>query len=241
MKDNTTRIFLWSGPRNISTTLMYSFAQRPDTTVFDEPLYAYYLTKTRAKEYHPDADLVMNQMECSGEKVIKQMLHENPSEVVFFKNMTHHLCTLDKSFMSKGVNVILTRDPKEMLPSFHKVIKNPAMKDVGYQAHVDLVRHFESNSIPFIILDSKEILLNPEKALKKICAKANIPFYTEMLHWIPGTRPEDGIWARHWYKNIHSSSGFNKYTKKTALFPEELKNLLNDCETCYKLLISKID
>ena len=239
--DNIKRIFLWSGPRNISTTLMYSFAQRPDAIVFDEPLYAYYLTNTGAKEYHPDAKLVMNQMECSGEKVVEQMLRERGNKVVFFKNMTHHLCTLDKSFMSKGLNVILTRDPKEMLPSFHKVIKNPAMKDVGYEAHVNLLRHFENNSIPFIILDSKEILLNPEKALKTICAKSNIPFYNDMLKWEPGSRKEDGIWARHWYKNIHNSSGFNKYTKKTAPFPEELNDLLNECETCYKLLISKMD
>ena len=34
------RIALWSGPRNVSTALMYSFRQRPDTTVIDEPLYS---------------------------------------------------------------------------------------------------------------------------------------------------------------------------------------------------------
>ena len=239
--DNIKRIFLWSGPRNISTTLMYSFAQRPDTTVFDEPLYAYYLTKTRAKEYHPDADLVMNQMECSGEKVVEQMLRERGSEVIFFKNMTHHLCTLDKSFMSMGCNVILTRNPKEMLPSFHEVIHNPSMEDVGYRAHLELVRYFEDNSIPFIILDSKDILLDPENALKRVCTKANIPFYKDMLHWEPGARHEDGIWAKHWYKNIHNSSGFKKYAPKTAPFPHELKDLLNECEAHYYQLISKMD
>ena len=241
MKTKTKRIFLWSGPRNISTTMMYSFAQRPDTKAYDEPLYAYYLSNTAAKEYHPDAELVMGQMECKGEKVIQQMLKANPCEVVFFKNMTHHLCQLDRAFMSQGLNVILTRDPKEMLPSFHKVIKNPEMRDVGYQAHVELASYFENNSIPFIILDSKEVLLDPEKALKKICSKANIPFYSDMLHWIPGKRSEDGIWAKHWYKNIHKSSGFNQYTPKTAPFPEELKDLLNECETYYNILINKMD
>ena len=40
---STLRIQLWSGPRNVSTALMYSFAQRPDTRVVDEPLYAHYL------------------------------------------------------------------------------------------------------------------------------------------------------------------------------------------------------
>ena len=37
------KICLWSCPRNVSTALMYSFRSRPDTMVFDEPLYAHYL------------------------------------------------------------------------------------------------------------------------------------------------------------------------------------------------------
>ena len=56
---DSKKICLWSGPRNISTALMYSFAQRSDTKVFDEPLYAYYLANSKAKEYHPGADEVM--------------------------------------------------------------------------------------------------------------------------------------------------------------------------------------
>ncbi|MFN3491212.1 MAG: sulfotransferase family protein, partial [Anaerolineales bacterium] len=32
MSSNIKRICLWSGPRNISTALMYSFAQRDDCT-----------------------------------------------------------------------------------------------------------------------------------------------------------------------------------------------------------------
>ena len=42
---SATKIMLWSSPRNISTALMYSFAQREDTSVMDEPFYAYYLKK----------------------------------------------------------------------------------------------------------------------------------------------------------------------------------------------------
>ena len=51
-------ICLWSCPRNISTALMYSFAQRKDTRVIDEPLYAHYLKKSGAK--HPGRDEVLN-------------------------------------------------------------------------------------------------------------------------------------------------------------------------------------
>ncbi len=40
---STLRIHVWSGPRNVSTALMYSFAQRADTRVVDDPRYAHYL------------------------------------------------------------------------------------------------------------------------------------------------------------------------------------------------------
>ena len=38
-------IAMWSGPRNVSTALMYSFAQRQDCVVWDEPYYAAWLAK----------------------------------------------------------------------------------------------------------------------------------------------------------------------------------------------------
>ena len=120
--DAIKRICLWSGPRNISTALMYSFAQRSDTKVFDEPLYGYYLKNTNAKEYHPGAEEILTTMEMDGKKVVDTMLNENSKPVLFFKHMTHHLLDLDRSFMSETVNVILTRNPYDMLPSFAKMI-----------------------------------------------------------------------------------------------------------------------
>ena len=36
---------MWSGPRNISTAMMYSFGNRPDCVAWDEPFYAFSLVK----------------------------------------------------------------------------------------------------------------------------------------------------------------------------------------------------
>ncbi|MFT6938328.1 MAG: hypothetical protein ACJA1N_002634, partial [Saprospiraceae bacterium] len=68
------RINLWSGPRNISTATMYAFAQRKDVTVFDEPLYAHYLSKSPAYEYHPGAPEILKIMENDGKKVVEMMM-----------------------------------------------------------------------------------------------------------------------------------------------------------------------
>lgn len=219
---------------------MYSFAQRADTIVFDEPLYAYYLSNTVARKYHPDAELIINSMENNGEKVIDIMTGDHKASVVFFKNMTHHLLNLNKDFLSQGLNIILTRDPKEMLPSFHKVIPNPTLKDVGYQEHLDLIDQFEKRNAKYIVMDSKMILENPSSELKRLCHYADIPFTDEMLSWKSGARREDGPWAKHWYENIHRSTGFLEYRLKTENFPSELLPLLKECIPRYNRIIEKI-
>ncbi|MFY0651292.1 MAG: sulfotransferase family protein [Cyclobacteriaceae bacterium] len=237
-KGGITRICLWSGPRNISTTLMYSFAQRPETKVVDEPFYAHYLKNSSAHTYHPGAEDILDLMENDGRKVVEMMMGNHDKPVVFFKNMTHHLLGLNRSFMKEVHNVILTRDPNEMLPSFTKVIENPTMTDVGYAQHTELLDFLVAHQIEPIVLDSKRILLNPEKALKELCQKLGIHFDKSMLSWEKGARPEDGSWAKYWYANIHNSTGFLTYKKKTAAFPEKLKPLLEECIPHYQRLLN---
>lgn len=237
MVSSVKRISLWSGPRNISTTLMYSFAQRKDTKVFDEPLYGYYLKNSIAKEYHPGSDEVLKTMETKGNKVVEMMLKNTDKPVLFFKNMTHHLLPeLNREFLKNLVNIILTRDPVEMLPSYAEVVKAPTLVDVGYKMQVELMEQLQQENLPVIVLDSKAVLLNPESQLKKLCQAKDIPFDPAMLYWTPGARPEDGSWAKYWYANIHKSSGFIPYKAKTAPFPEKLKPLLEECLPYYEKL-----
>lgn len=234
--DGIKRVSVWSGPRNISTALMYSFAQRDDTKVFDEPLYAFYLQKSKAKNYHPGSDEILATMENEGTKVVDMMVNSSENNVLFFKNMTHHLLDLDRSFMKNLTNVILTRDPIDMLPSFDKVIKNPSIDDVGYKLHIELIQEFRKNNIDFVVLDSKNVLLNPEGVLMQLCEHIGIPFDKNMLQWAPSQRSEDGLWAKYWYDNVHKSSGFSEYKPKIVLFPKHLKPLLNECLPYYNEL-----
>jgi len=237
MADQIKRICLWSGPRNVSTALMYSFAQRSDCLVFDEPLYAHYLRHTEADEYHPGAREILSSMENDGEKVVEMMMGSHEKPVIFFKHMTHHLFELNLDFLKDCVNVILTRDPKEMLVSFDKVIPNPTMQDVGYEAHLMLMDQLERIGQKAIILDSKEILMDPETALTKFCHAIGIPFDKSMLSWEGGPISEDGIWAKYWYANVHKSTGFQPYREKEIDFPERLEPLLKDCRKIYDKLI----
>ncbi|MBK9637537.1 MAG: sulfotransferase family protein [Bacteroidetes bacterium] len=235
--ENCKRICLWSGPRNISTALMYSFAQRPDTLVFDEPLYGHYLKNTDAKTYHPGADEVLASMETNGEKVIQMMMGNHPKEVVFFKNMGHHLLNLDPAFMRTVCNVILTRDPAEVIPSFAKEIENPSMLDIGFEAQVYLLNLLQEMGAEVFVIDSNTILRNPENELEKLCSNIGIPFFKDMLSWKPGPRPEDGVWAKHWYKNVHASSGFQPYKEKENILDDAFQALYQKALPFYKQLI----
>ncbi len=234
---NTKRICLWSGPRNISTALMYSFAQRNDTTVVDEPLYAHYLTSTDAREYHPGADEVIANQANTADEVIKKIIFGSyDTPVVFFKQMTHHLVDLDWDFLEDTVNVILTRDPKDMLLSYSKKVEQPTMRDVGYAKQLELYNHLTDIGQQPMVLDSKEILMDPEVKLTDLCAYLGIPFDEAMLSWEKGPRPEDGVWAKHWYYNVHNSTGFKPYEPKADSLPDHLKDLWEKCETIFTKL-----
>src|SRR5437868_3865751 len=117
---NTTRICLWSSPRNISTAMMYSFAQRPDAIVFDEPLYAHYLKVSGVE--HPGQQEILASQENDGEKVVQELLLGNfEKPVAFFKQMTHHLIHLNEDFLAEMKNILFIRDPKQIISSYAQV------------------------------------------------------------------------------------------------------------------------
>ena len=226
-------INLCSGPRNVSTALMYAFAQRNDTRVIDEPFYACYLKET-GKE-HPGRNEVLKVQSSNPEKIIADIFSKNyDKQVLFIKNMAHHMDLVTKSFYDRMIHIFLIRDPAEMLTSFVKTIPNPSLRDTAYKEQYKIFRHVTSQlDHEPIVMDSKELLLNPEQVLNKACEKASIAFDPAMLHWQKGPIPEDGIWAKHWYHNVHNSTGFKAYEPKDEEVPERLKPMLKKCYVYY--------
>ena len=153
----TTRINLWSSPRNISTAMMYSFAQRDDTVVFDEPLYAHYLRTIGIQ--HPGNEEILQAQENDGEKVIKKIiLAEYNKSVAFFKQMTHHLEKISLDFLSVTKNIIFIRNPKQIIASYAQVRKDVTMQDVGIKKQWWLYNYLKEKNLSCIVLDSNEIL-----------------------------------------------------------------------------------
>ncbi|MBK8566286.1 MAG: hypothetical protein IPN76_23845 [Saprospiraceae bacterium] len=231
------RINVWSSPRNISTAFMYSFAQRLDATVVDEPLYAHYLSKTDSEAGHPGTDEVLATQENDGDRVVQDViLGAYTTPVVLFKQMTHHLIHLDWSFMLRTQNVMLIRNPREIIHSYSKVIPNPAMHDIGVEKQLEVYDFLSKNNKLNAVVDARELLLNPRSVLTQLCERLGLVFDEKMLTWQPGPRPEDGIWAKYWYNNVHRSSGFEPYTEKHFELPEHLEPLGQRCQPFYEEL-----
>jgi hypothetical protein len=213
---------------------MYSFAQRPDTVVFDEPLYAHYLSHTTTKANHPGTTDILLSQNPDGEAVIRDViLAEHRRPVALFKQMTHHLIALDKEFLAKTDNVLLIRDPKAIISSYAKVIPNPTIQDVGIAQQTHLLRELKKLGTLRAVVDTNDLLKDPAGMLQALCAALDIPFYEKMLRWPAGPRPEDGVWATYWYTNVHKSTGFKPYTPRTYSLTGSLADLADACQPYY--------
>ena len=232
----TLRINLWSGPRNVSTALMYSFAQRSDTRVVDEPLYAHYLRVSGAA--HPGRDDVLRSLDQDGERVVRDViLGDCDRPVVFFKQMAHHLVELDRSFLARCANVILTRDPRDMVPSLTVHLPDATLRDTGYTMLTELYDELRRAGQEPPVLDARELLLDPRAVLAELCRRLGIAFDEAMLRWNAGARPEDGVWAPHWYAGLHRSTGFEPYQPTSTPLPEGAHALLDECLPYYERLL----
>ena len=229
----TNAICLWSGPRNVSTALMYSFAQHEAIAVIDEPLYGHYLRVSGAE--HPGRDDVMRAMSCDGDDVMRAILERqaaSPSPRLFIKHMAHHLVDLALDFLEITCNVFLIRDPREMLPSLTIQLPEAGLEDTGLKRQWELFSSLSNSGRSPAVLDSRELLLDPEGVLRELCGHIDLDFLPEMLTWKAGARPEDGVWAPHWYDAVHKSTGFAPYKPKTG-FPDHLLPLLDECRPWY--------
>jgi Sulfotransferase domain len=226
---------MWSGPRNVSTALMYSFRQRPDTRVVDEPLYGHYLRVTSAP--HPGDAEVLAAMDTDGERVVAEaLLGPSDRPVLFVKNMAHHLVGLDPGFLDGLTNALLIRDPREMLASLARQLPSPTLRDTGLDRQVEILERALAGGREPVVLDARQLLLDPGAVLREVCRRLDLSWTDHMLRWPAGPKPEDGVWAPHWYDRVHASTGFAPYQPKDAPVPAGLVPLLETCAPLYDRL-----
>lgn len=236
--DTAVRIAVWSGPRNISTALMRAWDSRPDTFVCDEPLYAHYLERHPVD--HPGLEEVIARHDADWRRVVAWLTGPVPGgrRIFYQKHMAHHLLPeIDRGWIRGLRNVLLIRDPAEMLTSLVRVMPEPTLADTGLPQQWELFGHLrQATGHPPPVIDARDVLENPRRLLQALCRAVDVPFSEAMLSWEPGPRPTDGVWGKHWYGAVHRSTGFAPYRAKGEPVPSRLAAVHAECVTLYRRL-----
>jgi hypothetical protein len=204
------RIAMWSGPRNISTAMMRSFGNRPDTAVVDEPFYAAYLVGTGIA--HPMREESIASQPTDWRRVVDTLLGPAPDgkSIFYQKHMTHHMLpSFGRDWIAKCRNAFLIRAPEEVLASYVEKREDVALEDIGFVQQREIFeREADRLGRAPPVIDARDVLSDPRATLSALCAALDIPFTDKMLHWPPGRRATDGVWAPVWYDAVERSTGF---------------------------------
>lgn len=236
--DKPLRLAMWSGPRNISTAMMRSWGNRADTFVCDEPLYAHYLRETGIA--HPGREEVIAHQENDWRRVADWLTGPVPeSKAIFYqKHMAHHLLPdISRDWLGDLTHAFLIREPREMLTSLLRFLPHPGVADTGLSQQIEIfewVKERTGQTPP--VVDSVDVLNHPRETLSTLCAALGVPFDEAMLSWPPGPRDTDGIWAKWWYAAVEKTTSFQPYKPKPDAVPDELSEVLAECETIYQRL-----
>ena len=232
------RLAVWSGPRNISTAMMYSFANRSDFEAVDEPFYASYLKYTGLN--HPMRDDILGSQSDDPYKVIEMLTKESEPSLgsQYQKHMTQHMIRqIPREWMLSVTNVFLLRHPARVVASFAKKYPNPTIDDIGFSQQVALFRYLRDAGQTPLVLNSENLREEPEAKLRDLCRGLGIEFESSMLSWPKGGMTCDGIWASHWYGAVHSSSGFGNREGTLPLLTGSLSDLATKALTDYEFMM----
>jgi len=230
------RVAMWSGPRNLSTAMMRSFGNRRDiASVMDEPFYAAYLDATGLD--HPMREEVLASQSRDWARVARACAEAPapPGRVAYQKHMTQHMLPdVDLGWMDGLTHVFLIRDPARVVASYAAKREAATLEDIGFLQQLRLFDHVAERraAVPPVI-DAEDIRADPDRALRGLCAAIGIPFDEGMLRWPAGARPEDGVWAAHWYASVNASTGFAPPDSPPADLPAKLRAIAEAARPAY--------
>lgn len=225
---------MWSGPRNISTALMRSWETRPDCVVVDEPLYAHYLAVTDID--HPAREDVIAAGETDVARVVASLTGPIPdgARIHYQKHMTHHLLPdVGRGWLAALTNVLLIRDPAEVVASYQRSRSQMVPADIGLLQQRELYAHLVSVGVAPPVIDASDFLRQPAGYLEWLCVLIGVPFTTGMLSWQAGPRDTDGVWAPHWYGSVVTSTGFEPYRQRRVDLDVTGAAVARACQSAY--------
>jgi Sulfotransferase domain len=227
---------MWSGPRNISTAMMYAFGNRKDCLAWDEPFYGFYLNHTGSD--HPMRHEIIAANECDWGALVSTCTAPAAKPIFYQKHMTHHMVPgFDRGFVKRLNNAFLIRDPAKVLASYSQKMTDVSLQAIGIveQAEIFEIVANHLGRVPPVI-EGETVQCNPRAALSLLCQMLNISFDKAMLGWPKGPKPFDGVWAAHWYNAAWTSTHFDPPVEKAITLAPALQRIADQARPYYEKL-----
>ena len=236
----TMTIAMWSGPRNISTAMMRSFANRSDTFASDEPFYAAYLAATGLA--HPMRAEILAAQPNDWRDVAAHCAGPAPGgkAIWYQKHMSHHMLPgvgLDWAMAAR--NAFLIRSPEAVLASYVEKRGDVTLEDIGLPQQVALFERLaHRNGAAPPVVEANDVLADPRGVLAALCRAFGIAFDAAMLSWPSGPHPSDGVWAPAWYDKVVQSTGFGPPREEIGFeaLADRLKRIAVEARPLYERL-----
>ncbi|MDP7150167.1 MAG: sulfotransferase family protein [Paracoccaceae bacterium] len=211
-------VALWAVPRSTSTAFEWMMRQRGDMDCLHEPFgEAWYQGENPLWQRFKPGDVTTPGLTL--ESVWDDIQKRAEQGPVFLKDFPHyinHMWTPD--FLSHFTHAFLIRDPAKTITSMFNKWPDFDEGEVGFpeqRALFDLLTALDNGTTPPVI-DSDDLLEDPEAMTEKFCDAVRIPYLKEALTWEPGGDPSAHSWwdGGSFHANLAQSTGLKPQARK---------------------------
>ncbi len=211
-------IVLWAIPRSTSTAFEWMMRMRRDFTCFHEPFGEWWYQGEGAPwpRIKSDSPRIPGLTFDSVQDRLLKAARQGP---VFIKDFPHYVeQAWDQQFLSHFRHSFLIRDPAKVATSMYRHWPDFELKEIAIMEQRALFDHLTemSGEVPPLI-DSDDLLENPQGVVRAWCDGVNIPYKSEALSWEPGERSEVSWYdGGSWHGNLRNSTGLESQPCQTV-------------------------
>ncbi|MBC6477584.1 MAG: sulfotransferase domain-containing protein [Hormoscilla sp. GM7CHS1pb] len=246
----TKHIAMWACPRSRSTAITRAFEQIDDCIIYDEPLYGccFVNSFTDYDRLYYAPDYLSRYPDTNYSSIVKKLTGDLPEgkSFSFQKHMSNHLLPeFDKSWISQVKNFFLIRNPRETVLSYWQARTasgfawEESESRVCWEEHYQLFKEIENiTGEKPLVIDSGDLVKNPQKYLKVLCSKLGVKFSEKMLNW-EHKKTNILSWENTTFENfsekvINSTGILQESQEYINNIPDILEPCINKCMPFYE-------
>lgn len=229
---------LWAVPRSTSTAFEWMMRVRGDHTCFHEPFGEVWYQGENPDWPRLTAESVRTPgltYESAWQKLQEAAL-DGP---VFTKEFAHYVTALwTDEWLGNFTHAFLIREPAKTVTSMFRHWPDFVVEETGFAEQRELFDRVAAlNGTPPPVIDSDDLLSDPQVMVEKWCEAVGINFLPQSLSWEPGARDEVSWWdGGSFHENLRNSDGLKAQAKTSidlADAPERVQAVVAELQPHY--------